>query len=160
MDAPLPPVPADLWPTIPPTRSQRALHKAFSVEISNEAAKPLLKALSHSVHLEMEGAGQWAARPDSGSVTKGFSSAQATSRQFAQDAARLLSIYAAVYSAADSPGQDALNPETLKASATRSYQIGFRNEREELQKKGVSFNDDLYNRVKGRSLGRGAGLSR
>jgi hypothetical protein len=157
MDTPLPPVPADLWPTIPPTRSQRALHKAFSVEISNASAKPLLGALAESVHYEMACAGQWAAKPASDPLGKLQPSIV---RGRALDAAQLLSIYTAVYHVTDCPGEIELTPDALKASATRAYQVGFRKERDELEKMGVSFNDDLYNRVKGRSLGGKPGLSR
>lgn len=66
----------------------------------------------------------------------------------------------AVYQVTDRPGDIDLTPDALKASATRSYQAGFRNEREELQKTGVSFNDDLYHQVKNRPLGAGPRFSR
>jgi hypothetical protein len=148
--APLPQAPLDLWPKVPAVQARRPAGHLLMVEIPGLSDGPLLTALARSVHFAMHTAGGSAARSEAKRVTEGSSpqAAKEVSLCFAEEAARLLSIYTAVHGASPSIHEFHITPSDLKEKATRSYQLGFRNEREFQQSHGVAFNDALYESVK------------
>jgi hypothetical protein len=132
MNTSLPPFPADLWPKVIAVAGTRPPGRMLTLEIPGLSESPFLNALSRSIHLEMRAAGEWAARIGSAS-DKDFPSSQAFSRHRAEEAARLLAIYTALHASAQYITSFNPTPEVLKASASRSYQLGLRDERETQQ---------------------------
>jgi hypothetical protein len=105
----------------------------LTMEIPGLSERPLLSALSRAIHREMRAAGEWAARIDP-TAKKEFPSEQEFSSHRAEEAARLLAIYAALHGSAQYVSSFDPNPEALKAAAPRSYQLGLRDVREQEKK--------------------------
>jgi hypothetical protein len=129
----LPPIPADLWPKVISVTGKRLPGRMLTLEIPGLSEGPLLSALSRTIHQEMRAAGEWAARIDP-TAKKEFPSEQEFSRHRAEEAARLLAIYSALHGSAQYVGSLDRNPESLKAAASRSYQLGLRDVREQEKK--------------------------
>jgi hypothetical protein len=123
----LPPAPDDLWPKVLAVTGKRPAGRMVTLEIPGFSERPLLSALSRAIHLEMRAAGEWAARLDSASA-KDLPWFREYSRHGAEEAARLLAIYAALHGCASYLGALDLSPEALKASASRSYAAALRHE--------------------------------
>lgn len=147
MDTPLPPIPPDLWPKVIPVTSSRSSDQMLMLEIPGLSENPLLTALSQAIHLEMRAAGEWAARSELPS-SKDFPSPQEFSRRRAENAARLLAIYRGLHASTQDSSPCDLIPETLKASASRSYQVGLLDERANLQKRSTPYDAALDQTVK------------
>jgi hypothetical protein len=130
MTSSLPPIPADLWPQVISVTGKRLPRRMLTLGIPGLSERPLLSALSHAIHREMRAAGEWAARIGS-SPQKDFPSEQAFSRHRAEEAARLLAIYTALHGSAQYVSSFDPNPETVKAGASRCYQMGLRDVREQ-----------------------------
>ncbi len=156
MDTPLPPIPADLWPKTLLVEATRPDGRSLSLEIPSLSERPLLDALSRAVHLNMEGAAKWAARVST--TDKAFPSPREFSRLHADDAARLLAAYTALYHHREFPSDLSLSPEALKASASRAYAAAFQFEKQTQQKPGASYNDGLHHQVQSQQSGQNTGL--
>jgi len=128
MDASLPPVPPDLWPKLIPVTGQRPPGRMLTLEVPGLSERPLLSALSRAIHQEMRAAGEWAARIGS-TPKKEFPSEQDFFLHRAEEAARLLAIYTALHGSAHYVSLFDPNPESVKAAASRSYQLGWRDAR-------------------------------
>jgi hypothetical protein len=133
MDTPLPPVPADLWPEVIALSAKRPKGRMLTLEIPCFSENLLLTVLCRAIHHEMRWAGEWTARIGQ-NPKREFPSEQDFARHSAENAARLLAIYTAIYRNGEFPPMSDPNPEDLKAGATRSYQIALRNEREQQQR--------------------------
>jgi hypothetical protein len=129
----LPPIPAHLWPKVIPVTGQRPPGRMLTLEIPGLSERPLLSALSRAIHQEMRAAGEWAARIDP-TAKKEFPSEREFSRHRAEEAARLLAIYTALHGSAQYVSSFDLTPDALKAAASRSYQLGLRDVREQESK--------------------------
>jgi len=125
MDNSLPPIPAALWPKISPVIATSKPGGKITLEIPAVTENLLLPVLCRAVHHEMRWAGQWAA--GIGVATKReFPSEEALSRHSAENAAQLLAIYTALYTAYAYHGPANPTPNELKAAASRSYQLQLR----------------------------------
>lgn len=133
MDSSLPPISDDLWPKVSPVIVAPKPGGRVALEIPALTENLLLPVLCRAVHHEMRWAGQWAA--GIGVATKReFPSEEALSRHSAENAARLLAIYAALYTAYACQGSLNPTPAELKAAASRSYQIHLRDSLHQKQK--------------------------
>ena len=137
MDASLPPVPADLWPKVIPVTGQRPPGRMLTLEVPGLSERPLLSALSRAIHQEMRAAGEWAARIGS-TPKKEFPSEQDFFRHSAEEAARLLAIYTALHGSAHYVSSFDPTPQDLKATASRSYQMGWRDARQSQREQNES----------------------
>jgi hypothetical protein len=113
----------DIWPKVGEVSAHRPPDRRVSVEIPGLSELPLLAALSQAVHLEMRAAGGWAARVDD-PREKGIPGPKEFTSHRAENAARLLAIYTAVYRCGIYTGSFDPTPEAVKTSATRSYFTG------------------------------------
>ena len=125
---PLPPAPANLWPKVSPVTSYRPTGGRLTLEIPGLSEGPLLTTLARAIHDDMRAVGKWAARAGE-PRDRSLLSAKEFSRVRAENAARLLAIYAALYGSANYIGLSDLSPEALKASASRSYATAFHDAR-------------------------------
>jgi hypothetical protein len=125
MDDSLPPIPADLWPHAHPARSSRPEGKMLTLEVPGLTETLLLSVLARAIHLEMKAAGEWAARVGT-STDNDFPSARSFFRFRTENATRLLSLYTALFAAGLYLTSSDASPEALRASASHSYQLGFR----------------------------------
>ena len=130
MASSLPPIPADLWPKVILVTGKRPPGRMLTLEIPGLSERPLLSALSRAVHQEMRAAGEWAARIGT-TPKKEFPSEQEFFRHRAEEAARLLAIYTALHGSAQYISSFDPTPAALKAEASRSYQLGLRDVREQ-----------------------------
>ncbi len=142
----LPPAPPDLWPSVPPATATLAHGQLLSLHVPIFAERPLLTALARSVHLEMTCAGEWAARGGDRQTpqSKRQQDARGLARHFAQEAARLLSLYTAAYESARQTSEFQLRPDTLKEHATQTYRRALRNVREGQRLSAPAYNDTLF----------------
>ena len=122
MDSSLPPLPADLWPHALAAQGSRPKGRLLTVEIPGMSENLLLSVLARAIHLEMRAAGEWAARITAAADTD-FPSAKEFSCFRAENAARLLALYVAVFAAAQYIGSSDQTPEALKASASRNLSV-------------------------------------
>jgi hypothetical protein len=168
----LPPVPDDLWPKVPPLN---AMDRPLGDENFPVSLPDMAGILGRGVHLEMESAGEYAAKaaitpsdlPPDRVKLRGVE-LRFHSRLRAESAARLLNLYQAVYKeAAQQPGTAPLPaPAQLKEAATKSYQTGFRDEMsvqrqiQALKGEQPGFNDELYSHLKKKPPGEGPKLQR
>ena len=114
------PITADLWPKVYPVASHRPTGGRLTLEVPGLSEAPLLTALSRAIHLEMRAAGEWAARVGE-PRQKGAPGPIDFCRYRRENAARLLALYTAIHGSAGYVSALDLQPEALKASASRSY---------------------------------------
>jgi len=119
------PTAADPWPKIHPVTSFRPTGGRLTLEVPGLSEAPLLAALSREIHLEMRAAGEWAARMGEPGDNRPFGPTD-FHRLSVENAARLLAIYTALHGCASYLSAHDLNPEALKASASRTYATGLR----------------------------------
>jgi hypothetical protein len=137
------PTSSDIWPATATAKACRIPSGGLYVEIPALSESSVLTAMLRSVHQEMQCAGGWAARPDVVvSVEDGMISPQAHSRRFAEGAARLLSIYTALYGAVRPATPFDASPAQLKESAAQSFAYGFHLELQRQQQSEVSYHDE------------------
>jgi hypothetical protein len=105
----------------------------LTLEIPGLSERSLLSALSSAVHQEMRAAGEWAARIGT-TPKKDFPSEREFFRHRAEEAARLLAIYTALHRSAQYISSFDPTPAALQGSASRSYQLGLRDVREQENK--------------------------
>ena len=167
----LPPVPDDLWPRVPPLKP---LDHPLGDESFPASLSDMVGILGRAVHLEMGNAGEYAARaaviPSDMSPTRARLRGielRFHSRLRAESAARLLHLYQAVHTKEKLHGTFILpTPAQLKEAATRSYQIGFRDEMsvqrqiQTLKGEQPGFNDELYSHLKKKPPGEGPKFQR
>jgi hypothetical protein len=133
MDTSLPPIPNDLWPQVIPAIGKRLPGRMLVLEIPAFSENLLLSVLCRAVYHEMRWAGEWAAQIGQTSK-RDFPSARELSRHSAENAARLLTIYTAIYPRAQYQSENDPAPDGLKAGASRSYQIHLRDSLQRKQK--------------------------
>ncbi len=146
----LPRAPLNLWPEVPPSTATHATGKLLTVEVPIFAERPLLTALARSIHFEMTAAGEWAARggEEASPQNPRQREARRLSQRFAEEAARMFSLYTAVYQSVRETSEYQLAPDVLQEHATTTYRRAIRNERENLQRSSSPYNDSLYASVK------------
>jgi hypothetical protein len=124
----LPPIPDDLWPIVIAVSARRPKGKMLALEIPGLSESILLTILCRAVYHEMRSAGEWTARISHGPRPE-YPSEKDFAQHSAENAARLLAIYAALYGLAEYTRDFDPTPADLKSGATRSYQMGLRDER-------------------------------
>ncbi len=129
-DASLPPIPPDLWPEVIPIPAKRPTGRVLVLQIPCFSENLLLSSLCRAIHHEMRWAGEWAARIGQ-NPKREYPSEQDFARHSAENAARLLAIYTAIFRNAEFPPTSDPSPEDLKATASRSYQNALRDQREQ-----------------------------
>lgn len=141
------PAPADLWPKVPAAEAVHRSDALLTVQVPLFSVRLLLRTLSLSVESEMASAGRWAAqggdRPNQGTRRRRL--ARQAARGFANQAARLLALYAAIYPRVRH-GMTALlpSPEGLRAEATLAYRREFQAVRRSQALTTTPFNDALF----------------
>ncbi len=159
----LPPVPDNLWPEVALVRPKAMplAEEGFSVPLDDIAGR-----LARSVHLEMRGAGECAAKAEAaqGALPLHRAELRFHSRIRAEAAARCLARYQAVHAGLGPLKKlSQPSPTALKAAATVSYQLGVRDGRlfEErarlLHPERGAYNDALYEQLRRRIPGQGSG---
>jgi hypothetical protein len=126
----LPPIPGDLWPNVIAVSARRPEGRMLALEIPGLSESILLTILCRAVYHEMRSAGEWTARINPGSKPE-YPSEKDFARHSAENAARLLAIYTALFGLADYTRDFDPTPADLKSGATRSYQMGLRDERKQ-----------------------------
>jgi hypothetical protein len=126
----LPSIPDDLWPNVMAVSACRPKGRMLALEIPGLSESILLTILCRAVYHEMRSAGEWTARISSGPKPE-YPSEKDFARHSAENAARLLAIYTALYGLTDYTRDFDPTPADLKSGATRSYQMGLRDEQKE-----------------------------
>lgn len=137
------PLPSDLWPQAYPAKSSRTRCHMLTLEIPGLTEALLLSVLARAIHLEMRAVGEWTARIET-SVDKDFPSAREFACLRADNAARLLALYVAVFAAAQYVSASDIAPEALKSAASQSYQFALRDESAKHQVPSSTVKDALY----------------
>jgi hypothetical protein len=151
MDTILPPLPPDLWPHTHPAGGSRPQGRMLALEIPGMSESLLLGVLARAIHHEMRTAGEWAARIAS-EADKDFPSAKDFARFRAENAARLLTLYAALFASSQYVSTSDITPEALKAAASKSYQFALRDERAKQQTFSPGYNHAVYQTEKAAAL--------
>jgi hypothetical protein len=162
METPPFPRPPDLWPNTAATSTHRLPgNPSLFLEVPPDAQADLLKLLDYAVHQEMRSAGMFAARENT-TVDLGNEriSSEVFSRRFTAKAARLHSIYTALYAAVRPEEIFDLTPKAMKESASRFYELGFHEEKQAQQRFGIPCNDGLYEEARGKRHQQGPKLHR